>query len=182
MAARLKTKAAEMLDKIKAGTPFADVAAADKLKVEWRPGIKRAGTAPGLSPSVVAEVFKTPQDGAGSVEGASPTERIVFHVTEIKVPPLDPDNADAKRIDEALKSALGAGPGGAISGLRCENDVGVTINQNALSQATGGHAELTAPCRSSLRPTPSPRATSAARRRCCGPRWSPIWKRRSRRS
>ena len=42
---RLRTKATEMLDKIKAGTSFADVAAADKLKVEWRPGIKRSRAA-----------------------------------------------------------------------------------------------------------------------------------------
>ena len=45
MTTRLKTKATEMLDKIKAGTSFADAAAADKLKVEWRPGIKRGGPA-----------------------------------------------------------------------------------------------------------------------------------------
>ena len=57
-----RTKATEMLDKIKAGTSFADVAAADKLKVEWRPGIKRGGPPPGLSPAAVTEVFKTPQD------------------------------------------------------------------------------------------------------------------------
>jgi peptidyl-prolyl cis-trans isomerase D len=137
VAARLKTKGAEMLDKIKAGTPFAEVMSADKLKVEWRPGIKRAGTAPGLSPAVVGEVFKTPQDGAASVEGASPTERVVFHVTEIKVPPLDPNNADAKRIDEALKSRS-AEDLAAQYLVWLQSDVGVTINQNALSQATGG--------------------------------------------
>ena len=48
IATRLKAKATEMLDKIKAGTSFADVAAADKLKVEWRPGIKRGGPPAGL--------------------------------------------------------------------------------------------------------------------------------------
>ena len=45
IATRLKTKATEMLDKIKAGTALAEVAAADNLKVETRPGIKRASPA-----------------------------------------------------------------------------------------------------------------------------------------
>src|SRR6185295_3262884 len=62
MTTRLKARAAEILDKIKAGTSFADAAAADKLKVEWRPGIKRSGPPTGLSPAAVTEIFKSPQD------------------------------------------------------------------------------------------------------------------------
>ena len=41
IATRLNTKATEILDKLKAGTPFADVAAASSLKVETMSGIKR---------------------------------------------------------------------------------------------------------------------------------------------
>ena len=68
IATRLKTKATEMLDKLKAGTSFADVAAADKLKVEWRPGIKRSGPPPGLSAAARRRGF---QDAAGSAPAAS---------------------------------------------------------------------------------------------------------------
>ena len=71
IAARLKTKATEMLDKIKAGTSFADVAAADNLKVEWRPGIKRGSPPPGIPAAAIAEIFSTPKDAAGSVDGAT---------------------------------------------------------------------------------------------------------------
>ena len=78
--------------------------AAEKLRVEWKPGIKRSGTQPNLSAAAVAEIFRTPQDGANTVEAASPTERVVFRVSEIKVPPIDPQAEDTKRIDEALKS------------------------------------------------------------------------------
>ena len=137
MTTRLRTKATEMLDKIKAGTSFADVAAADKLKVEWRPGIKRSGPPTGLSAAAVAEIFKTPQDAAGSVEGASPTERIVFRVTEIKVPPLDPEAADAKRIDEALKARTTEDLIAQYL-ARLQSEIGVSINQSALNQVTGG--------------------------------------------
>jgi peptidyl-prolyl cis-trans isomerase D len=134
---RLKTKATEMLDKIKAGTSFADVAAADKLKVEWKPGIKRGAPSAALSAVAVTEIFRTAQDSAGSVEGASPTERIVFHVTEIKVPPLDPEAADAKRLDEALKARNTEDLIGQYI-ARLQSEIGFSINQSALNQVTGG--------------------------------------------
>jgi peptidyl-prolyl cis-trans isomerase D len=132
----LKAKATEMLDKIKAGTSFADLTAADKLKVEWRPGIKRAAPPPGLTATAVAEIFKTPQDSAGSVDGATPAERIVFRVTEIKVPPLDPDNAEAKQLGDALR-ARSTEDLIAQYIARLQSDVGVSINQTALNQVTG---------------------------------------------
>jgi peptidyl-prolyl cis-trans isomerase D len=137
IAARLKSKAGEILDKVKAGTAFAEVAAADSLKVEWRPGIKRDGTAPGLSAVAVIEVFKTPQDATGSAEGAGPTERIVFRVTEIKVPPLDAQAADGKRLDEALKSRSGEDLLAQYL-AKLQNDLGVSVNAIALNQITGG--------------------------------------------
>jgi len=137
IATRLRTKATEMLDKIKAGSSFADVAAADKLKVEWRPGLKRTGPPAGLSPATVTEVFKTPQDQAGTAEGSSPTERLVFRVTEIKVPPIDPEAADTKRIDEALRSRT-AEDLNLQYVAHVQSEIGVTVNANALNQVSGG--------------------------------------------
>jgi peptidyl-prolyl cis-trans isomerase D len=140
MAARLKAKATEMLDKIKAGASFADVTAAEKLKVEWRPGIKRSGQQAGLSPAAVAEIFKTANDSAASVEGAAPAERIVFRLTEIKVPPLDLQSDDAKRIDDALKTRYTEDLIAEYI-ARLQKDIGVTVNQSALNQVTGGGAQ-----------------------------------------
>jgi peptidyl-prolyl cis-trans isomerase D len=137
IATRLRTKATEMLDKIKAGTPFAEVTAADKLKIEWRPGLKRGGPATGLPPAAVTEIFKTPQDAAGSVEGASPTERILFRVTEVKVPALDAEAAEAQRIDEALK-ARNTEDLTAQYLARLQSEIGVTVNESALNQVSGG--------------------------------------------
>jgi len=137
MTTRLRAKATEMMDKIKAGTSFTDAAAADQLKVEWRPGIKRSGPPAGLPAAAVTEIFKFPQDSVGSVEGASPTERIVFRVTEIKVPPLDAEAGDAKRLDEALK-ARNTEDLTAQYIARLQSEVGVSINASALSQVTGG--------------------------------------------
>jgi peptidyl-prolyl cis-trans isomerase D len=137
VAARLKTKAADMNDKFKAGTPFAEVAAADKLKVEWRPGIQRGSQPAGIPIAAIAVIFSTPKDAAGSVDGAKPTERVVFRVIDVKVPPLDPNSAEAKRIDEALRSRISADLVAQYI-ARLESEVGVTINQSALNQVTGG--------------------------------------------
>ena len=97
----------------------------------------RRSRRPGLTPAAVTEIFKSPQDSVGSVEGASPTERIVFRVTEIKVPPLDPEAGDAKRLDEALK-ARNTEDLIAQYIARLQSEVGVSINASALNQVTGG--------------------------------------------
>jgi peptidyl-prolyl cis-trans isomerase D len=140
IATRLRTKATEMLDKIKGGTSFADAAAADKLNVQFRPAFKRNGPPTGLPPAIVTEVFKTPQGQSGTAEGANPTERIVFRVTEIKVPALDPEAADIKRIDEALRQRFGEDMIAQYV-MQLQNEVGVTINQNALNQVSGGNQQ-----------------------------------------
>jgi peptidyl-prolyl cis-trans isomerase D len=137
IAAKLKTKATELLDKIKAGASFAEVMAAEKLKVDWKPGIKRSGTQANLSAAAVAEIFRTPQDGSNTVEGVSPTERIVFRVSEIKVPPIDAQAEESKRIDEALKSRT-ADDLNSQYVMQLRNDYGVSINESALSQVSGG--------------------------------------------
>ncbi len=136
----LRTKATALVDKIKGGAAFADAAKADELKVEWRPGIKRGAPPPGLSAVAVAEVFKTHKDSVSSVEGAAPAERIVFRVTEIKVPPLNPEAADLKRIDEALRQRNAEDV--IVQYIaRLQQEVGVSINYNALSQASGSGAQ-----------------------------------------
>jgi peptidyl-prolyl cis-trans isomerase D len=140
MTRQLRAKSDVLLDKIKAGTSFADAAAAGQLKVEWRPGIKRGNPPPGLSAVAVADIFRTAKDAIGSVEGATPAERIVFRVTEIKVPELDPEAAETKRIDEALRQRT-AEDLIAQYIARLQSDAGVTINQKALSQVAGGSSQ-----------------------------------------
>jgi peptidyl-prolyl cis-trans isomerase D len=136
IAARLKAKAEDVLAKLKAGTPFNEVAASLNVKPEWRPGIKR-GTAPaGIPARAVDLIFATPKDGFDMVDGPAATERIVFRVTEVTVPPLDPKSAEAKRILDTLNRAM-SDDLVAQYVSRLESEVGVTINQPALNQVTG---------------------------------------------
>ena len=70
---RLRAKATEMADKLKAGTPFADVAAAESLPVQTTFGLKRSGNRnTAISTTVVDAVFRTAKDAAGIAEGNSP--------------------------------------------------------------------------------------------------------------
>jgi len=62
---------------------------------------------------------------------------MVFLVTEVKVPPLDANSTEIKRLDEALRARM-AEDLGAQYIARLESDVGVSINQSTLNQVTGG--------------------------------------------
>jgi peptidyl-prolyl cis-trans isomerase D len=135
----LRAKATALVDKVKGGTSFADAAKADDLKVEWRPGIKRGNTPAPLSAAAVAEVFRAPKDGVGTVEGPTPAERIVFRVSEVKVPPLDAESADSKRIDEALRQR-NAEDVIAQYVTRLRDDVGVSVNYSLLSQDSSNNS------------------------------------------
>ncbi len=139
IATRLNTKATEILDKLKAGTPLADVAAASSLKVETMSGIKRGQASGALSAATVAAIFRTAKDAAGKAEAAQPTEQVVFRVTDIVVPTLDTESADAKRAVETLDRGLSEDILGEYI-AKLESEIGVTINQSALNQVVSGGA------------------------------------------
>ena len=61
---------------------------------------------------------------------------MVFRVTEITLPPLEAESAEAKRFDDLLRRAM-SDDMLAQYVARLESDVGVTINQAALNQITG---------------------------------------------
>lgn len=135
VAKRLDAKTTEILDKLKAGTALADIAAADGLKLDTKWGLKRQGS--NLLPArTISQIYNTAKDGVGSTDGQSPTERIIFRVTDIKVPPFDPASADAKSVSDQLRTSYNDELLNQFV-VRIENDLGTTINPAALDQATG---------------------------------------------
>ncbi len=135
IAERLKAKAAEILDKAKAGA-LAEVAAAEGLKVETATDLRRGKPSEGLSAAVVAAAFSTAKGAVGSAQGQNPTEMFVFRVTEATAAPLDPASEDAKKIDDTLRRSYADD---LVSQYlaRLQSDLGVTVNQTALRQVTG---------------------------------------------
>ncbi len=137
IAARLNAKATEMLDKLKAGTSLAEVAAADQLKVESLTGIKRGEPPAPLSALTVDAIFRTAKDAAGSADAAQPPEQVVFRVTDIVVPKLDTASEDIKKTQETLTRALSEDVFAEYIS-RLQTEIGVTINESALSQVVSG--------------------------------------------
>jgi peptidyl-prolyl cis-trans isomerase D len=134
---RLKAKAAEIVDKIKAGTSLNDAAAADGLTVQTTFGLKRAGNAGSMPPSVIEAVFATPKDGAGSAVGKDATERVVFHLTDITVPTFDSATPEGKRIEDTTRRALTEDLLAQYV-AQLQTDLGATINQDALRRVASG--------------------------------------------
>jgi peptidyl-prolyl cis-trans isomerase D len=140
-ASRLKAKAAEILDKLKGGATFAEVAAANNLKVETLTGIKRANASAPLSTATVEAIFNTPKDGLNFAEAAQASEQIVFRVTDVTVPTLEGASDEAKRLRETLNRTLSED---VLSEYiaRLETEIGVTLNPDAIKQITSGRSDI----------------------------------------
>jgi peptidyl-prolyl cis-trans isomerase D len=140
IADRIDAKAREIVDKLKAGAPFAEVAAANGLKVETQAGVQRGRAAAPLSPRAVEAIFRAAKGTPGQAEGRSATERNVFVVTEITVPPFDAAGPQGQRYSERLRRQM-------TEELfeqyvrRLQTDLGTTINQDAVNRIRGGAAE-----------------------------------------
>ncbi len=137
IATRLNAKATAIMDKLKAGSTFADVAAAEHLKVESATGLKRGQGVGALSAAAIDAVFRTAKDAVGKADAAQPTEQVVFRVTDIVVPTLDMASDDAKRIVETLDRGLSEDMFAEYI-AKLESEIGVTINQSALNQVISG--------------------------------------------
>lgn len=136
VAERVRQKADAMLEKVKGGTSFAEVAAADNLKVETTFGLKRGRPSGAFSAPAVEALFRTAKDAFGTADGQSPGQRIVFKVTDVTVPTLDPQSEDGKRIAAAIERAISDDLLAQYI-MQVQSDLGARVNQDALNRALG---------------------------------------------
>lgn len=144
LAKRLKATADDMLGKLKGakpneGIPLAQLASENGLKVETAFGLQRGQAAAGLPASVSDAAFKIGKDEFGIADSDNGDRRYIFRVTEVSVPPINPQGASP----EQLKANLQASYADDFIGqylARLENDLGVKINQQAVNQVVGGQA------------------------------------------
>jgi peptidyl-prolyl cis-trans isomerase D len=140
VAERLQAKAKEIVDKVKAGTPFNDVASAEGLNVQTTFGMKRSGNAGSMPPAVVSAVFATPKDGVGSAEGKDGTERIVFHVTDVSVPAFDASSPESQKITDSMRRSITEDLLAQYVS-RLQTDLGATINMDAVRRSVSGSGD-----------------------------------------
>ena len=112
IAARLKAKATEMVQKLEAGAKLADEAAAVGAKVETATGFKRDDSPAGVPGTVVSAAFRTAKDGVAS-DAAKKLK----------------DSLDRGLTEEQVASYVS----------KLETDIGTTINQAAFAQVTGAN-------------------------------------------
>jgi peptidyl-prolyl cis-trans isomerase D len=136
IAARLKSKADEILDKLKNGDKLAAIASADRIKVETAKDLKRSVTSSTIPASMMDGVFRTAKDAYGSAASDDGSHWIVFRVTEVNTPALDAKSRDNERMVQAVQQELAADLSGQYV-AHLENDLGTSVNAALLAQATG---------------------------------------------
>ncbi|HTZ03430.1 MAG TPA: peptidyl-prolyl cis-trans isomerase [Xanthobacteraceae bacterium] len=139
IATRLKKDAADLLGKLKSGNPFDTLAAGENLKIETAADLKRGGSSGDVSPNMTQAIFHTAKGDFGSSEGTDPQKWIVFQVTDVKTPKLDPNSADAKHNEQTLRTQISDDLiGQYVNWL--EHDLGTTVNPSVLAQVMGNGA------------------------------------------
>ncbi len=138
IAKRLTEQTDAMLAKLKAGTPLAQVASEHGLTVQNAAGLQRNKPAANTPPSLDQAVFNTPKNGFGVAEGANPTERYVFQVTQVTDP--TPDPIQSAQLKTVLQNSYAEDLIGEYL-TRLENEFSVTRNEAALNQVIGGQTE-----------------------------------------
>lgn len=138
IAAKLKTKATEMVQKLEQGGKLADEAAAINAKVETASGFKRDDQPAGVPANIVAAAFRTAKDGVGQAPVTGGTEVIVYRVTDIVDPTVDTASDAVKKLKDSIDKSL-TDEQVASYVTKLEADIGTTINQAAFAQVTGAN-------------------------------------------
>ncbi|MEI7804483.1 MAG: SurA N-terminal domain-containing protein [Hyphomicrobiales bacterium] len=137
IAARLKSKADDMVAKLKTGAKFAELASANGVKLATATGLQRGKSVAAVSPKAIESAFRIAKAEPVSADGVKPNERVVLRVTEVIEPKLDTNSDEAKRLIETLRGSIADDLIGEYI-ARLEAQMGVTINQAALAQVVGG--------------------------------------------
>jgi peptidyl-prolyl cis-trans isomerase D len=139
IASRLKTKANDLIDKLKNGETLDAVAAANGVNVERAKDIKRVGATGAITERVADAIFHTPKDGFAGAEGDDPSQWIVFRVDDITTPAFDSKSPDGEHIAQKVQVDLSEDLVGQFMS-RLESDLGTSVNTSVLAQATGNSA------------------------------------------
>jgi peptidyl-prolyl cis-trans isomerase D len=135
---RLRAKATDMVQKLEQGGKLADEAAQAGLSVETASRFKRDASLPGLPAGAIAAAFRTAKDGVGQTPDVAANAWLVFRVTDISVPPVDPASDDIKKLKETVQRGL-TDEQVAEYITKLEAEIGTNVNQTAFAQVTGAN-------------------------------------------
>jgi len=131
----LDALAQKLVDRLKAGEPFAKVAEDAGGKAETTDSVKRVMSPPGLTTDAVKQAFALGPKGAGYAPTSDRTSRVVFQVKEITAA-APPSKEQSDKIAKELADAL-ANDNLMAYVTALKTDLGVHINETELQRATG---------------------------------------------
>jgi peptidyl-prolyl cis-trans isomerase D len=136
VAQRLSERARGLTERLEKGEAIEAVAQEAGATVKTAADLARNAAKDDLTAEAVNRIFAVPVGKAGHAANG-PDARAVFKVTSATVPPLVTSTQQAQNTENQLRTALGDDLiNQYIAQVR--QDLGVTINQQALRQATGG--------------------------------------------
>jgi len=134
VARALAAKAADMVKQLEGGAELPAVAESAGLEAKSAKDVRRSGGG-GLAESVIAAVFSTPPNGAGSA--ATPDGRVVFKIVADATPPINLDDEAIKASAQQLAVGLQSGVVSQFI-IALERELRVKINESVLQAAEGG--------------------------------------------
>ncbi|WP_243368536.1 SurA N-terminal domain-containing protein [Microvirga solisilvae] len=133
---RLSEKARELTERLDKGEAIEAVAQAVNAPVKNATGLTRNANKDDLSAEAVNRIFSTPVGKASHAANAADS-RAVFKVTAATVPPLPSTSQQVQNVENQLRTGMSDDLVNEYI-AQARQDLGVTINQQALRQATGG--------------------------------------------
>lgn len=132
---RVAEKARELTERLEKGETIETLAQEVNAQAKTATDLARNAAKDDLSVDAVGRIFAVPVGKAGNAASGADT-RAVFKVTSATVPPLVTTTQEAQNIDNQLRNAMGDDLVNQYI-AQARQDLGVTINPQALRQATG---------------------------------------------
>jgi peptidyl-prolyl cis-trans isomerase D len=104
-AKRISDLAEKLFERLKGGTPMQTLATEVGKTVQADEGVKRNGSAPGLTPNAISQAFAGPEGHVANADGTG-SSRILLKVDRVTSPAFFAEAADAKAIASQLTDAL----------------------------------------------------------------------------
>ncbi|PVE23497.1 peptidylprolyl isomerase [Microvirga sp. KLBC 81] len=135
VAQRLSEKARQLTERIEKGETIEALAQEVNAQAKTVADLARGSAKDDLSAETVNRIFATPVGEAGNATNAADT-RAVFKVTAATMPPLATTTQQAQNIENQLRNGMADDLINQYI-AQARQDLGVTINQQALQQAIG---------------------------------------------
>ncbi len=125
-----------LIERVKSGESFLKVASSIGQKVDQSKELDRFASDDNISRAGIAKIFVTDRDEIISAPATQPDKQVILKVAEINTPAYESTSADAKALDQYMKTSLSQSLMIHYETALRQN-VGVEVNQRAWAQVTG---------------------------------------------